>query len=52
MIKTFKRRIRKINDSAVVTIPKFLVESEGLVLGDKYDFIIKIPDKGNIDKKS
>ena len=50
MIKTFKRRIRKNNDSTVVTIPKFLVESENLTMGNKYEFIIKIPEKENMGK--
>ena len=45
MIKTFKRKIRRINDSVSVTIPKYLFESEGLELGHEYEFIIRIPGK-------
>ena len=44
MIKLFKRKIRRINDSAVVTVPKHIIESEKLTLGKEYEFIIRIPE--------
>ncbi len=44
MIKTFRRKIRRINKSVVVTIPKYIVEGEKLTLGQEYEFIIRIPE--------
>ena len=45
MIKTFRRKIRRINKSVVVTIPKYIIEGEKLTVGQEHDFIIRIPDK-------
>ena len=48
MIKIFKRKIRKINKSTVTTIPKHIVDDEKLILGQEYEFIIKIPEPKNV----
>ena len=44
MIEQFRRKIRAGSQHFYVTIPKWLVESKKLKIGQEYEFIIRIPE--------